>query len=96
MQERQITVTFTETVTRRRSFVLEVPDDVDALTESDVHELLDRQGGWNQLSREDWLTGDVEERTVDKFAICDAPVGTERAIVRQRLQDHDHPVHDGR
>jgi hypothetical protein len=65
--KQKVKVMFTETVLREREFEIEVEDHVDLqeLGTPDVHEMLDRQKAWDQLSKEDWLTGAVESRQVD-------------------------------
>ena len=69
----EVQVTFTETITRTLTFDLEFEEDVD-LDEidscSEIHEMLDQQSGWDQPTKENWLTGDIEERVVDGFEIA--------------------------
>lgn len=76
----EVSVTFTETVTRTLTFDLEFEEGID-LAEidscGDIHEMLDRQHGWDQPTSDQWLTGDIEERVVDGFEIAgrDAVIG---------------------
>ena len=67
----EVSVTFTETVTRTLSFNLDIEDEVDVPTLecSDIHEMLDRQSAWDQVGPEDWIGGDVENRDVDEFEV---------------------------
>jgi len=66
----EVVVTFTETTTRTHTFNLDIEDaEPDELECSDVHELLDRQNAWDQVSAAAWLDGDVENRDVDEFEV---------------------------
>jgi hypothetical protein len=67
----EVSVTFTETVTRRYAFDLDIEDGVDVSTLecSDIHEMLDRQNAWDQPDGPAWLGGDIENRDVDAFEV---------------------------
>ena len=65
----EVSVTFTETVTRTRTFDLDIEGDLGDLQCSDIHELLDQQRAWDQLESGDWLGGDIENRDVDAFEV---------------------------
>lgn len=67
-----VEVTFTETTIRSITFELAVEEgvEIDKLECSDIHEMLDSQGAWDQPKAEDWLGGEIEERVVDGFEIA--------------------------
>ena len=70
----EVVVTFTETVTRRLTFDLDIgdvePDELECYECSDMHELLDRQNAWDQVAAAAWLGGEIEDRSVDSFEIA--------------------------
>ena len=67
----EVVVTFTETITRRLTFDLDIGDaEPDELECSDIHELLDRQNAWDQVAAAAWLGGEIEDRSVDSFEIA--------------------------
>lgn len=66
----EVVVTFSETVTRTITFDLELGElSIHDLDNEVVQELLDAQNAWDQPDGPAWLTGDVEERSVDEFAV---------------------------
>ena len=65
----EVTVTFTETVTRTLVFDLDIEVDPEDLECSDIHEMMDRQRAWDQVVAAGWLGGDVENRDVDAFEV---------------------------
>jgi len=67
----EVSVTFTETITRTLTFDLDIEDGIDLSTLEceDIQEMLDRQGGWDQPTAENWLGGDIENRDVDAFEV---------------------------
>lgn len=71
----KVEVAFTETIVRCVVLELEVPSNFHELSCSDIHELVDDQKGWDQITPERWLTGDVEERTVDYFGKVEDVLG---------------------
>ena len=67
----EVVGTFTETITRRLTFDLDIGDaEPDELECSDIHELLDRQNAWDQVAAAAWLGGEIEDRSVDSFEIA--------------------------
>ena len=67
----EVVVTFTETITRRLTFDLDIGDaEPDELECSDIHELLNRQNAWDQVAAAAWLGGEIEDRSVDSFEIA--------------------------
>ena len=76
----EVSVTFTEIVTRTLTFDLEIEEGVWTrdgrgnrsvldLQCSDIHELMDRQNAWDQVVAAAWLGGDIENRVVDEFEV---------------------------
>ena len=67
----EVSVTFTEVVTRTLTFDLEIEEGVDPreLECSDIHEMMDRQNAWDQVVAAAWLGGDIENRVVDEFEV---------------------------
>lgn len=71
-----VEVTFTEIVTRTVVLDLDLPDGPPD-DESDLHVLIDQQQAWDQVPQSAWLDGDVENRTVDSFAVPAEPLRVE-------------------
>jgi hypothetical protein len=66
----EVSVTFTETITRTLTFALDIEKfDIAELETDDIHDMLDRQNAWNQPTAGNWLGGDVENRDIDAFEV---------------------------
>ena len=78
----KVLVTFTEVVTRTVPLDLEELDgmseaDAGDLLEEDIYEIIDREQAWDQVTKEAWLGGDVDQRNVDdwQFSKADSKLG---------------------
>lgn len=70
MKTLSVRVTWTEETTYTSTFELEVEDAVELSHMSAVHELMDQQGAWDQVSKEGWLAPDgVNDRRVDEAEV---------------------------